>query len=183
MHDGDAVTAAAARARAAAFWSTLRHAERARRLTTWAGVLTRRIGQLAELVHAETGKPHSDAQLEIVLAIEHIAWAAKHAGKVPGQRRAPGLLMIKHAATVEYRPLGVIGPWNYPVFTPLGSIAYALAAGNAVVYKPSEHAPSVGAWLVDAFAQVVPEAPVLQLIERFAAGAAAATVTRSSSGG
>ena len=41
--------------------------------------------------------------------------------------------MVNQAATLEYLPLGVvgvIGPWNYPVFTPMGSIAYALAAGN-----------------------------------------------------
>ncbi|HVV24331.1 MAG TPA: aldehyde dehydrogenase family protein, partial [Pseudonocardiaceae bacterium] len=69
--------------------------------------------------------------------------------------------------TVEYEPLGVIGvigPWNYPVFTPMGSIAYALAAGNAVVFKPSEYTPGVGEWLVRSFADVVPEHPVLQLV-------------------
>ena len=52
--------------------------------------------------------------------------------------------MANQAASVEYLPLGVvgvIGPWNYPVFTPMGSIAYALAAGNAVVFKPSELHP------------------------------------------
>ena len=52
--------------------------------------------------------------------------------------------MVNHRATIEYRPLGVIGvigPWNYPVFTPMGSIVYALAAGNAVVFKPSELHP------------------------------------------
>ena len=38
----------------------------------------------------------------------------------------------------------MIGPWNYPVFTPIGSIAYALAAGNAVVFKPSELTPATG---------------------------------------
>lgn len=169
LHDAEAVNAAVVRARAAAaVWSSLSFAERARRLTTWAGVLARRIAQLAEVVHAETGKPHPDAQLEIALAIEHVAWAAKHAAKVLGPRRAsPGPLMANYAASVEYQPLGVvgvIGPWNYPVFTPIGSIAYALAAGNAVVFKPSEYTPGVGAWLVDTFAQVVPEAPVLQLV-------------------
>jgi acyl-CoA reductase-like NAD-dependent aldehyde dehydrogenase len=46
----------------------------------------------------------------------------------------------------------------------VGSIGYALAAGNAVIFKPSEWTPAVGAWLVDAFAQVVPEQPVLQLL-------------------
>src|SRR6185503_15714898 len=40
--------------------------------------------------------------------------------------------------------VGVIGPWNYPLFTPMGSIAYALAAGNTVVFKPSELTPLVG---------------------------------------
>ena len=169
VHDTDAVQAAVVRARAAAgLWSALSFADRGRRLTLWAAVLTRRMGQLAELVHAETGKPHPDAQLEIVLAIEHIAWAARHAAKVLGPRRAPaGLLMAHHAATVQYQPLGVIGvigPWNYPVFTPVGSIAYALAAGNTVVFKPSEHTPGTGAWLAGTFAQVVPEAPVLQLV-------------------
>ncbi len=60
--------------------------------------------------------------------------------------------------------IGVIGPWNYPVFTPMGSLAYALAAGNAVVFKPSEYTPAVGGWLVSSFAEIVPEKPVLQLI-------------------
>ncbi len=174
VHDAQAVDAAVARARAAAgFWSPLPFADRGRRLTTWAAVLTRRMGQLAELVHAETGKPHSDAQLEIVMAVEHITWAARHAAKVLGPRRAPaGPLMRNYTASVEYQPLGVvgvIGPWNYPVFTPVGSIAYALAAGNAVVFKPSEYTPGTGAWLVGTFAQVVPEQPVLQLVTGFGA--------------
>ena len=134
-------------------------------------MITRRIAQLAELVHQETGKPHGDAQLEIVLAIDHLAWAAKHAKKVLGRRKVPsGLLMANQAATVEYHPLGVvgvIGPWNYPVFTPMGSIAYALAAGNAVVFKPSEYTPGVGQWLADTFTEVVPGRPVLQVVTGF----------------
>ena len=55
--------------------------------------------------------------------------------------------MANQAATLAYPPIGVvgvIGPWNYPAFTPMGSIAYALAAGNAVVFKPSEFTPGVG---------------------------------------
>ncbi len=42
---------------------------------------------------------------------------------------------------------------SYPVFTPMGPLAYALAAGNAVVYKPSEHTPAVDRWLVNRFAE------------------------------
>ena len=79
----------------------------------------------------------------------------------------PSLLSLNQQAWLEYQPfgvVGVIGPWNYPVLTPMGSIAYALAAGNAVVFKPSELTPGIGAWLVEAFAQAVPEQPVLQLV-------------------
>ncbi|MFE3172258.1 aldehyde dehydrogenase family protein [Amycolatopsis sp. NPDC059090] len=172
VHTADEVGAAVERARAAArWWDGLGFAGRAERLQRWKGVLTRRLPQLCQVVRDETGKPVADAQLESVLAIEHIAWAAKNARKVLGKhRRSSGLLMANQAATVEYLPLGVvgvIGPWNYPVFTPLGSIAYALAAGNAVVFKPSEYTPGVGKWLVDAFAEIVPEQPVLQLITGF----------------
>ncbi|AXB46482.1 aldehyde dehydrogenase family protein [Amycolatopsis albispora] len=182
VHTAEEVEAAVARARdAAVWWDSLGFAGRAQRLQQWKGVLTRRLQQLCQVVRDETGKPIADAQLESVLAIEHIAWAAKNARKVLGRKRRPaGLLMSNQAATVEYQPLGVvgvIGPWNYPVFTPLGSIAYALAAGNAVVFKPSEFTPGVGKWLVDAFAEVVPEQPVLQLVTGY--GATGAALTRA----
>jgi acyl-CoA reductase-like NAD-dependent aldehyde dehydrogenase len=153
---------------AASWWAGLPWAERRTRLLAWKSYLTRYIGRLAELVHTETGKPLADAQLEILLAIVHLDWAARNARKVLRPRRVrPGLVAINMAATLEYQPLGVvgvIGPWNYPVFTPMGSIAYALAAGNAVVFKPSELTPAVGDWLVSSFAEVVPEQPVLQLV-------------------
>jgi acyl-CoA reductase-like NAD-dependent aldehyde dehydrogenase len=163
------VNEAVERAReAAAWWAGLGWKERETRLLAWKSYLTRYIARLAELVHTETGKPLADAKLEILLAIVHIDWAAKNARKVLGSRRVrSGLVAINHASTLEYQPLGVvgvIGPWNYPVFTPMGSIAYALAAGNAVVFKPSELTPAVGSALVSSFAEVVPEHPVLQLI-------------------
>jgi aldehyde dehydrogenase (NAD+) len=172
VHSSDDVDAAVQRARVGAqWWSSLTFDERAEVLKAWAGVMTRRIAQLADVVHRETGKPHSDATLEAALALEHITWAAKNARKVLGRRKvSPGLVMANQAATVEYRPLGVvgvIGPWNYPVFTPLGSIAYALAAGNAVVYKPSELTPGVGHWLAASFAEVVPDHDVFQVITGF----------------
>ena len=161
-----------ARARqAAAWWAALTWKERQTRLLAWKSYLTRYIMRLAEVVHAETGKPTSDAQLEIMLAIVHIDWAAKHARKVLSPHKVrSGLVAFNHSSTVQYHPLGVvgvIGPWNYPVFTPIGSIAYALAAGNAVVFKPSEFTPAVGSWLVTSFAAVVPEHPVLQLVTGF----------------
>lgn len=172
IHSGADVDAAVQRARDAAdWWGDLSFEERAEYLLTWRSVITRRIAALAELVHLETGKPTGDAQLEIVMAIDHIAWAAKHAKKVLGSRKVKsGLLMANQASTVEYQPLGVIGvigPWNYPVFTPCGSIAYALAAGNAVVFKPSEYTPGVGQWLADKFTEVVGGRPVFQVVTGF----------------
>ncbi|KAA0082472.1 aldehyde dehydrogenase family protein [Mycolicibacterium sp. P9-64] len=173
IHSSADVDAAVQRARDAAdWWGGLSFEERAEYLLTWRSVITRRIAALAQLVHLETGKPTGDAQLEIVMAIDHIAWAAKHAKKVLGSRKVKsGLLMINQASTVEYQPLGVIGvigPWNYPVFTPCGSIAYALAAGNAVVFKPSEYTPGVGEWLADKFTEVVGGRPVFQVVTGFA---------------
>ncbi|EWM18741.1 aldehyde dehydrogenase family protein [Kutzneria sp. 744] len=169
VHTAAQVRDAVERARVAgAWWAGLSYQARGQRLDRFRGVLARRAAQLAGVIHDETGKPHSDAMLEIALTLDHLAWAAKNAPKVLGPRRArTGLMMANHVATVGYKPygvVGVIGPWNYPVFTPLGSIAYALAAGNAVVFKPSELTPGTGAWLVEAFGQVVPEHPVLQLV-------------------
>src|SRR5450432_3891116 len=163
------IQAAVERARrAAAWWAGLPAKDRRTRLLAWKSHITRYLARLAELVHNETGKPLADAQLEILLAIVHIDWAARHAGRVLGPRRVrSGLIAINHASRLEYQPLGVIGvigPWNYPVFTPLGSIVYALAAGSAVVFKPSELTPAVGGWLVSSLAEVVPEQPVLQLV-------------------
>ncbi|NUU19988.1 MAG: aldehyde dehydrogenase family protein, partial [Streptomycetaceae bacterium] len=123
--------------------------------------------------HEENGKPRDDAFLEILLALEQLTWAAGHAGRVLRRRRvASGLAMANQSATVEYRPLGVvgvIGPWNYPVFTPMGSIAYALAAGNSVVFKPSEFTTGVGVFLADAFGRANPDAHsgILQVVTGF----------------
>jgi hypothetical protein len=57
-----------------------------------------------------------------------------------------------------------IGPWNYPAGAIPALAAYVLAAGNAMVYKPSEYTPGVSQWLADRFAEVVPEHPVLQVV-------------------
>jgi aldehyde dehydrogenase (NAD+) len=171
VHTADEVRATVERAREeATWWGALSFDERETHLQAWKGAMTRRVAQLAALMHAETGKPHGDAMLESATAIDHLAWAASHAGKVLKRRKVPsGLLMANQAAYVEYQPLGVvgvIGPWNYPVFTPMGSIAYALAAGNAVVFKPSEYTPGVGEWLARTFLESVGR-PVLQVVTGF----------------
>jgi acyl-CoA reductase-like NAD-dependent aldehyde dehydrogenase len=172
IHTAEDVAAAVQRARTAAgWWADLGVAGRRARLAAWRSQLVRRTDELARLISAENGKPVDDAVVEVTLVIAHLDWAARNAGRVLRRRRVnPGVLAINHAASVEYLPfgvVGVIGPWNYPAHTPMGSISYALAAGNAVVFKPSEYTPAVGRWLVDSFAGVVPEQPVLQLVTGF----------------
>ena len=56
-------------------WSELSFRKRLIILRDWASLLTREINNAADLIHRETGKPHSDAALEAALAIEHISWA------------------------------------------------------------------------------------------------------------
>jgi acyl-CoA reductase-like NAD-dependent aldehyde dehydrogenase len=162
VDDAAAVGAVVAGASVAAvWWRSLGFEGRATHLKRYKSEIARRIDELADLIHRENGKPHGDAVLEVTLGVDHLAWASAHAKKVLGPRRVPsGMMAANSAASVEYQPLGVvgvIGPWNYPVFTPMGSIAYALAAGNAVVFKPSEYTPAIGRWLVDAWARAVPE--------------------------
>jgi aldehyde dehydrogenase (NAD+) len=157
--DRDQVVAAVARARAAsAAWQDLGFAGRRKVLLKWSKLLINRIDEITEIVSRETGKPVSDAKLEASLAVGHLGWAARHAeGVMRTSHRSPGALMANMSATVERSPVGVvgvIGPWNYPIFTPMGSISYALAAGNTVVFKPSEFTPGVGMVLAKTFAEV-----------------------------
>ena len=165
----DEVHRSVARARVAAVaWKGLGYKGRRRVLLAWSALLTERMDELAELIASETGKPKSDAGLETSLTISHLAWAAKSAARILGKsERSPGLLMLNMSAHVERSPygvVGVIGPWNYPVFTPMGSIAYALASGNTVVFKPSEYTPGVGHWLGETFSEVAPFADIFQVV-------------------
>src|SRR5690606_37790032 len=167
--DTAAVAAAVERARAAgAWWADLGFDGRRRLLLRWSALIAQRLGELAELMRAETGKPLADGLVESIGAVDHIHWAARNARRVLRLRRRRGTILVaEHAAYLEYQPygvIGVIGPWNYPVLTPVGSIAYALAAGNARVFKPSEYTPAVGSGLVDTFASIVGEQPVLQVV-------------------
>ena len=107
----DDVDDAVRRAReVAGWWAALGFEARARRLDAWRGIIARRAPELAELTHIEMGKPQADAMLEIAMALEHLAWAAKNAARVLGRRTVrPSLLTVNQAAGVEYLPLGVAG--------------------------------------------------------------------------
>ncbi|MCY0949111.1 aldehyde dehydrogenase family protein [Streptomyces sp. H27-S2] len=145
---------------AAADWSAVTFGERERRLRRWAAELARSRAALVATIREETGKPAADAELELLVGLEHLAWTARRARRTLRPRRvSPGLLAAEHRARVERRPLGVvgvIGPWNYPALTPLGVLAGVLAAGNAAVFKPSEHTTETGRALVDAFERANP---------------------------
>jgi len=149
-------------------WAEFGFTARKRTLLKWASYITKNQKEIAQLVASECGKPIGDASLEVSIAIDHIAWAAKHAEQIMRKQDRPsGLLMFNMKAQVQRSPLGVvgvIGPWNYPIFTPMGSIAYALAAGNTVVFKPSEYTPGVGKWLADSFAQIAPFENILTTV-------------------
>jgi acyl-CoA reductase-like NAD-dependent aldehyde dehydrogenase len=164
----DDVAAAVDRARvAAAWWASLGFAGRRTRLLQFRSILANRMPEIADLLHRECGKPVVDGVVETAAFLPHIPWAARNARRVLGLRRVRGsMLVLEFSARLEYQPFGVIGaigPWNYPVAAICSLAAYALAAGNAMVYKPSEYTPGVSQWLADRFAEVVPEQPVLQV--------------------
>ena len=149
-------------------WGHLSHSARKGILLKWKREISSRAEDFAQLIALETGKPIGDARLEVAIAIAHLGWAAKKAGYyLKEQSRKPGILMFNMQAEVHripYGVVGVIGPWNYPLFTPMGSIAYALAAGNTVVFKPSEYTPGIGRLLAETFAKVTSIPHVLTTI-------------------
>ncbi|MFI6950877.1 aldehyde dehydrogenase family protein [Streptomyces sp. NPDC050422] len=156
------VSRAAVRARAAqAGWAALPASRRRDQLLRWKKALATDLDAVARTIAEETGKPAGDAALEVVLTLEHLSWAARNAGRVLRRRKVgTGLFTVHQRASLVHRPLGVIGvigPWNYPLYTPMGSIGYALAAGNAVVFKPSELTPGTGVLLAELFDAAVPE--------------------------
>jgi len=153
---------------AAPAWVALGYSGRKKVLKAWAALITQRLDEIGKLIADETGKPASDASLEASLAIEQLSWAASKAPIIlADQKRPSGLLMFNMTAKVQRSPygvVGVIGPWNYPMFTPMGSIAYSLAAGNTVVFKPSEYTPAVGVWLCKTFAEVAPFSGIFEVV-------------------
>jgi succinate-semialdehyde dehydrogenase / glutarate-semialdehyde dehydrogenase len=163
------VAAAVDRARtAAAWWTGLGFAGRRTRLLQFRSVLASRMPEIADLLRRECGKPMIEGVTETAGVIPHVAWAARNARRVLGPRRVrASTVALEYSARMEYQPLGVIGaigPWNYPAGAISALVAYVLAAGNAMVYKPSEYTPGVSQWLADRFAEVVPEHPVLQVV-------------------
>ena len=140
----DDVAAAVERARAAAaWWAGLGFAGRRTRLLRFRSILANQMPEIADLLHRECGKPMIEGVMETTAVLPHITWAARNSRRVLGPRRArASTVALEYSARMEYQPLGVvgaIGPWNYPAGAICELATYALAAGNAMVYKPSEY--------------------------------------------
>jgi coniferyl-aldehyde dehydrogenase len=91
------------------------------------------------------------------------------------QRRAVGMNFQPATNRVEYKPLGVVGvvaPWNYPVFLTLGPLVDILAAGNRAMIKPSELTPHTGILLEQLLAAAFGPEEVLVVNGEMAVGRA-----------
>jgi aldehyde dehydrogenase (NAD+) len=131
---------------------------RLRQLRGLSRLLTEREPDIAAALASDLGRNAHDSwfgdvaptRAEVDFAIKHLRrWARPKRVGVP-------LAVMPGRAAYRYEPLGVvlvIGPWNYPFYLCLGPMVGALAAGNCVVLKPSEHAPASSA----AMASLIPQ--------------------------
>ncbi|MEO6886861.1 MAG: aldehyde dehydrogenase family protein, partial [Jatrophihabitantaceae bacterium] len=144
------------------WWDELGFGGRKKLMNRWLSWLAQHADEMCELGYAEAGKTRGDVQFELIASLEDIRWAAAHAERVLKERRvAPGIAMANFSARLSYRPLGVAGviaPWNFPLYTPFCGMAYALAAGNAVIVKPSEFSSATGVYAVESFYKANPDA-------------------------
>lgn len=168
-----AVAVSAARSAAEAWWD-LGFDGRASRLRAWRRDIAEGGEQLAALIHAENGKSLEDSRAEVLAVLAHLAFVLDNAERVLGlhEIKVPPT-MANQRAWIEYLPYGVIaviGPWNFPLATPGAIVIHALAAGNAVILKPSQITPGVGEWLAASWRRAVPRLPgAMQTLTGFAA--------------
>lgn len=137
-------------------WAQLSFDERANYLIAGGKNLEQRSEVIAALITKEMGKLFSEALREVK------GWAASIPSKIEEARQAiePALLHGETSTTTLVRePIGVIAaitPWNFPFGMPIELIIPALAVGNTVVFKPSEHVPLVGAEIYNCFNKELP---------------------------
>jgi betaine-aldehyde dehydrogenase len=123
-------------------WAGFTAMQRSRVLRRAVDILRARNDELAELETLDTGKPLSETQfVDIVTGADVLEYYAGLAPSIEGQQ-----IPLRPSSFVYTRrePLGVvagIGAWNYPIQIALWKSAPALAAGNAMIFKPSEVTP------------------------------------------
>lgn len=123
---------------------------RAEALHRAADEMSRRAGEAAHMIAAETGKPIAQAGREWILACDQFRWFAEEARRIYGRiidSRVPG-----GRFEVTREPVGIVGAftaWNFPAALPARKLAPALAAGCPVVLRPSSQTPGVAMVMVD----------------------------------
>ena len=135
-------------------WAAMTGMERGRILQRAVALLRERNDELAELETRNTGKPISEtASVDITTGADVLEYYAGLAPAIEGTQ-----IPLRETSFVYTRrePLGVIaaiGAWNYPLQIACWKTAPALAAGNAVVFKPSEVTPLSVMKLAEIFTQ------------------------------
>jgi aminomuconate-semialdehyde/2-hydroxymuconate-6-semialdehyde dehydrogenase len=179
--DGDDVDAAVAAAqRASAAWASSAPEQRARLLNRLADLVERDLELLARLESRDSGKPVKLArELDIPRAVANLRFFASAITQWAGESHATD------ARTFNYtlrQPIGVvacISPWNLPLYLFTWKIAPALAAGNAVVAKPSEITPCTAAHLGALSIEAGFPAGVLNIVQGSGAGVGQTLVEHS----
>lgn len=142
----DATIASATKA--AKTWGNLSIAKRQAVLFNFRELLNARKGELAEIITAEHGKVLSDAMGEILRGQEVVELATGFPHLLKGAFNENVSTGIDVYSLKQ--PLGVVGiisPFNFPAMVPLWFFPIAIAAGNAVILKPSEKDPSAALWM------------------------------------
>src|SRR5437773_270681 len=131
-------------------WAKVPVRERCRRLRKLRECLMASRNELADAVVGESGKPRVEAVFaDIFVALDSAEYWSKKAPAALRRERVPHHSSAAKAKSghLVYEPLGVIGiisSWNYPLAIPMSQIIPAVAAGNAVVSKPSDFTPRCG---------------------------------------
>lgn len=135
-------------------WSAMAPMERSRILLKAVAILRERNDELAALEVADTGKPLQEAiEVDIVTGADVIEYFA---GLVPGMQGEQQPLSENQFFYTRREPLGIcagIGAWNYPIQIAMWKSAPALAAGNAMIFKPSEETPLTALKLAEIFSE------------------------------
>lgn len=152
------VDAAAARARQAQHgWWAAAPSVRCAALAGAAAALRDRATEATELVVREVGKPVVEARGEVARAASILDYYAQAAFAPVGQNYAPSLGSgLLYTDRMPHGVAGLITPWNFPLAIPLWKAAPALAAGNAVLLKPSPDSIGNATWLADLLAEHLP---------------------------
>ncbi|MFC4528301.1 aldehyde dehydrogenase [Dyella halodurans] len=161
----DVADAVAAAQRAAPGWSATPAEQRARLLQRLADLIEARLEEFVALESRDSGKPLSLARgLDIPRAVSNLRYFA--AAIVPWSSESHAMEVGAINYTLR-QPLGVVGcisPWNLPLYLFTWKIAPALAAGNAVVAKPSEITPCTAALLGELSIEAGMPAGVLNIV-------------------